>query len=144
MRDPQKTIGSLIDSQKVAFIGAVDEEGYPAVKCMLTPRAREGIRVIWFSTNTSSHHVTQYRANPKASVYVADRRFYRGVLLTGTMEISEEPEDKERLWQPGDTMYYPQGVTDPDYCVMKFTARAGRYYSNMQSQDFAIEQECIP
>jgi general stress protein 26 len=31
-----------------------------------------------------------------------------------------------------------QGVTDPDYCVLKFTARSGRYYSNFKSEDFDL------
>ena len=38
----------------------------------------------------------------------------------------------------GDAMYYPRGVTDPDYCVLKFTAERGRYYSNFKSEDFLI------
>lgn len=29
MRDPQKTIGNLIDKQKVAFIASVSEDGFP-------------------------------------------------------------------------------------------------------------------
>jgi general stress protein 26 len=37
------------------------------------------------------------------------------------------------------TIYYPQGVTDPDYCVLRFTAQSGRYYTNFSSQDFIIE-----
>lgn len=58
--------------------------------------------------------------------------------LLGTVEVSESPEDKEEIWWEGDTMYYPEGVTDPDYCVLKFTAIRGRYYSNFKSEDFEI------
>lgn len=32
------------------------------------------------------------------------------------------------IWRKGDTMFYKKGVTDPDYCVLKFTAEGGRYY----------------
>lgn len=35
-------------------------------------------------------------------------------------------------------MYYPQGVTDPDYCVLRFTATQGRFYSNFKSENFNI------
>lgn len=35
-------------------------------------------------------------------------------------------------------MYYPGGVTDPDYCVMRFTAVSGRFYSNFHSEDFEV------
>ena len=45
---------------------------------------------------------------------------------------------RERLWLEGDTLFYKEGVTDPDYCVLKFTAEKGRYYSNMKSEDFEI------
>ena len=58
--------------------------------------------------------------------------------LVGTMEVLETPEAKERIWREGDTMYYPEGVTDPDYCVLRFTAEKGRYYSNFSSQDFDV------
>ena len=67
-----------------------------------------------------------------------DRRFFRGVMLKGTMEVLEDSWAKELIWQDGDTTYYPLGVTDPDYCVLRFTADAGRYYQNFGSEDFAV------
>jgi general stress protein 26 len=138
MRDAEKTIGNIIDKQGVAYISSVDEEGYPNTKAMLPPRKREGIKEIYFSTNTSSIRVSQYLKNPKACVYFCDKRFYRGVMLKGTMEVLEDSESKEMIWQPGDTQYYPLGVTDPDYCVLKFTAYEGRYYCNFKSENFIV------
>ena len=138
MRDPEQTIGNLIDKQGVAFIGSVDESGFPNIKAMLPPRKREGIRQIYFTTNTSSMRVSQYRRDPKACVYFCDRRFFRGVMLRGTMEVLEDSDSKEMIWQEGDIMYYPLGVTDPDYCVLRFTAVDGRFYSNFKSEDFEI------
>ncbi len=138
MRDPEQTIGNLIDKQKTAFIASVDGNGFPNMKAMLKPRKRVGIKEIWFSTNTSSMRVEQYRHNPKASVYFCDRRFFRGAMLIGTMEVLDDAAIKEEIWERGDTMYYPQGVTDPDYCVLKFTAQSGRYYSNFNSESFNV------
>ena len=86
----------------------------------------------------SSQKVSCFKKNPKASVYFIDRRFFRGVSLIGTMEVLETAEAKERIWRKGDTMYYKEGVTDPDYCVLKFTAVGGRYYSNFKSEDFNL------
>lgn len=139
MRDAVKTIGNIADKAKVTFISYTDNEGYPITKAMLKPREREGIKTFWFSTNTSSNKVKFFRENPKASVYFADTRFFRGVSLIGTVEVLETEEAKQRVWRDGDTMYYHQGVTDPDYCVLKFTAFKGRYYSNFKSEDFEVE-----
>lgn len=138
MRDANGTIGNLIDKQTVAFVGALDNEGFPVIKAMLAPRKREGIKVFYFTTNTSSQHVGQYRENPNACIYFCDRRFYRGAMLKGVMEILEDSDAKEMIWQENDTMYYPKGVTDPDYCVMRFTASSGRYYSNFKSENFPV------
>lgn len=140
MRNPESTIGNLIDKQGVAFLSSVDAEGFPNLKAMLPPRKRNGIKVFCFTTNTSSMRVKQYRENPKASIYFCDRRFFRGVMLTGTMEVLEDPESKESIWREGDTVYYKLGVTDPDYCVLKFTAEKGRYYSDFHSEDFSIPE----
>lgn len=136
MRNPEETIGNLIDKQKVAFISSVDEDGFPNTKAMLPPRKRIGIQIFYFTTNTSSMRIAQYRSNPKACIYFYDQRFFRGVMLKGTMEVLEDSESKELIWQSGDTMYYAKGVTDPDYCVLRFTAQTGRYYANLSSQDF--------
>ncbi|MCM1192626.1 MAG: pyridoxamine 5'-phosphate oxidase family protein [Butyrivibrio sp.] len=138
LKNPEQTIGKMIDKAGTCFLSYVDGEGFPITKAMLKPREREGIRVLWFSTNTSSNKVKCFRDNSKASVYFVDRRFFRGISLVGTVEVLETPEAKERLWERGDTMYYKEGVTDPDYCVLKFTAEKGRYYSSFKSVDFEI------
>lgn len=138
MRDVEKTIGNLIDKQGVTFLSSVDGEGFPNTKAMLPPRKREGIRVFYFTTNTSSMRVEQFREDPKACIYFCDKRFFRGVMLKGTAEVLEDAASKEMIWRDGDTMYYEKGVTDPDYCVIRFTAVSGRYYSNFTSEDFPV------
>lgn len=138
MRDQIKTIGNLIDKQSTAFLSSVDADGFPNTKAMLAPRLREGLRVFYLTSNTSSMRAAQYRQNPKACLYFCDRRFFRGLMLLGTVEVLTDAAAKELIWREGDTMYYPQGVTDPDYCVLRFTAHQGRYYSNFKSEDFSI------
>ena len=139
MKDAEKIIGNILDKQNIVYISSVDEDGFPNTKAMLAPRKRDGIRVFYFHTNTHSMRVSQYRKNPKANLYFCDKRLFHGVMLVGTMEVLEDEIHKEMLWQEGDTMYYSLGVTDPDYCVIKFTARKGRFYSNFSSESFKIE-----
>ena len=137
-KDPVKTALSVVERSGKAIIGSVDEEGFPNLKAMLKPREQDGLRVFYFTTNTSSMRVRQYLNNPKASIYFYDARFFRGVMLKGTMEVLQDPASNERIWRDGDTMYYPLGVTDPDYCVLRFTAQTGRLYENFGSVDFPV------
>ena len=139
MRDASSTIGNLIDKAGVSIISSVDEDGFPNSKAMLPPRRREGIKHIFFTTNTSSMRVKQYTKNPKACVYFFDKRFYRGVMLRGTMKVLRDSASRQSIWKDGDEMYYSKGITDPDYCVLKFTAQNGRYYSDFKSENFDIK-----
>ena len=86
MRDAEKTIGNLIDKQSVAFISSIDEEGFPNTKAMLPPRIREGIKIFYFTTNTSSRRVAQYRKDPKACIYFCDKRFYISLNIKTTKQ----------------------------------------------------------
>jgi len=133
-----QTIENIISRQKTAYIASIDKNGYPHMKAMLAPRKRNGLQEFWFSTNTSSLRVAQYRKNPKASIYFCDQRFFRGVMFLGTMAVLEDAESKAMIWEEGDTLYYPEGITDPDYCVLKFTAQSGRWYSNLKTEDFEV------
>ena len=138
VKNPEQTLGKFIDRQSTAFIGSLDADGFPNIKAMLAPRQREGLRVFYFTTNTSSLRVRQYRHNPQACVYFCDRRFFRGVMFRGGMEVLEDMESKSAIWREGDTLYYPLGLLDPDYCVLRFTAESGRFYSKFRSEDFAL------
>ncbi len=139
MRDSEKTIGGIIDKADATIISSIDSDAFPNTKAMLPPRLRNGIHELYLTTNTSSMRVRQYTDNPKACVYFYDKRFFRGVMLKGTMEVLTDAKSRELIWREGDEMYYPGGVNDPDYCVLKFTAFEGRYYSNFTSETFGIE-----
>ncbi len=135
-----KQIIKFINKQKVSFICSLDDENYPIVRAMLKPRKRVGLKEFYFSTNTSSAKVQQYLDDPKASIYFCHKGLikYTGVLLKGKMEVLTDQATKNMLWRPGDKMFYKKGVTDPDYCVLKFTATSGRYYRDLETGNFAI------
>ena len=137
----QDKIERFIDKQKVAFICSVDDEGFPNTKAMLKPRKRIGLKEFYFSTNTSSMRVAQYHKNPKASIYFYHKGLikYIGVMLKGKMEVLTDQKTKDSIWRRGDTMFYKKGVTDPDYCVLKFTATSGRYYCDLKTENFSIK-----
>ena len=137
----KEKLEAFIRKQKVSFICSVDGNGFPNIKAMLRPRKQAGLREFWFSTNTSSMRVKQYLENPNASIYFYHKGLvkYTGVMLTGTMEVLTDQETKTMLWKKGDTMFYKGGVTDPDYCVLKFTAQTGRYYCDLHTESFAVE-----
>ncbi len=136
-----RKIEKFIAKQKVSFICSIDNEQYPNVKAMLKPSKRNGLKEFYFSTNTSSMRVKQYQDNPHASIYFYHKGLikYIGVMLRGKMEVLTDQETKNMIWKKGDIMFYKKGVTDPDYCVLKFTATSGRYYCDLKTENFDIK-----
>ena len=123
----KKEINSLVENAKIVYVSSVDENGYPNTKAMLSLQ-RDGLGIHYFSTNLSSKRATQFKLNPKACIYYCDESAYRGLMLTGTMEVCTDVFHKELLWREGFERYYSKGVTDDDYCVFKFKAEKVKYY----------------
>ena len=129
----------FIKGRKTAFLASVNKDGYPVVRAMLAPRKIEG-NTLYFTTNTSSKKIGQYTANDRACVYFYRRGLvrYRGVCLVGKMEICTDQPTKEAIWRRGDKLFYKQGVTDPDYCVLKFTAASAECYCDLKTETIAL------
>lgn len=136
-----KKLEKFITKQRVSFICSIDEEKYPNVKAMLKPRKIVGLKEFYFSTNTSSLRVSQYKSNSNACIYFYHKGLFKyvGVMLKGTMEVLTDQKTKNMIWEKGDTIYYKKGVTDSDYCVLKFTATSGRYYCDLKTENFDIK-----
>ena len=134
-------IRRLRENAQVAYVGSVSEAGFPQIKGMLVIE-HDSMKVHYFSTNTSSRRVAQFRANPKACVYYVDdtKDQYRGALFTGTMEVCTDRKTKEFLWREGDEMYYPKGIDDEDYCVYRFTAETVNYYYGLSNVTLSADE----
>jgi general stress protein 26 len=128
---------ALADRSQIIMLGTHGDDGTPNIKAMIKME-NEGLNRIWLSTNTSSRRVGQLARNPKASVYFVDFDQWMGLMLAGDVEVLHDPESKKRLWRGGFERYYPLGVTDPDYSVLRFTARWGNYYHGLANVTFEL------
>lgn len=140
MKEIIREVKKLREEAEFAYVASVDGEGYPQIKAMFAVHEKGDIREHYFSTNTSSMRVSQFKAQPKASVYLCDTKNFKGALFTGTMEILTDHDIKAALWQEGNEIYYPKGIDDEDYCVLKFTAEKVNYYHGLQNVTLSIEE----
>ena len=127
----------LIKKSKICLLGTNGEDGFPNIKAMLNLKQR-GLKYIWFSTNTSSKRVKQLKMDNRACVYYVDEKSFEGLMLVGTVDILQDLVSRKMLWTEGAEIYYPLGVKDPDYTVLRFTARWGNYYYKLKNITFNI------
>lgn len=137
-REAKQAIETLRRESDTAYLACVDANGYPQTRAMLVLE-HESLRTQFFSTNTSSGKVGFLQNNPKASMYYCRPGDFKGALFIGKVEICTDQPTKDFLWREGFERYYPKGVTDPDYCVLKFTADKGAYYGPGRCQ-FSMDE----
>lgn len=127
----------LVEKSAICMLGTNGDNGFPNIKAMMNFK-HEGLKKIWFSTNTSSRRVQQLKKDNRACVYYVDEKNFKGCMLIGTIEILQDIESRKMLWKEGAEVYYPLGVEDPDYSVLCFTAKSGNYYHRLKNLTFEI------
>ena len=124
---------------KTAFVGSVNKNMAPNIKAMLVAKS-DGLKTFYFASNNSAIRTEQYLHNNNACIYFSDGPIYKGLMLEGTMEILNDRDTKVLVWKDNyKSVYRKGGINDPDFCVLKFTARTGRYYHALKSETFNIE-----
>ncbi len=140
----------LMSAAKAAYLTTIDANGYPETRAMLNLRNTDkypGLAgffsrnkadlTTYFTTNTSSPKMKRIKENPKACVYYSKPDEWRGLMMAGSLEVVEDAKIKKALWQSGWTMYYPGGVEDPDYAVLRLSPKFLQGYH--QFQHYRIE-----
>jgi len=127
----------LIDRSEIGLLGTNGEDGCPNIKALIKME-NEGLKRVWFSTNTSSRRVSQLLRDPRACLYFLDSQKWMGLMLVGRMEVLQEKEVKARFWREGFERYCLLGITDPDYSILRFTSNRGNFYYALSSVTFNL------
>jgi pyridoxamine 5'-phosphate oxidase len=127
----------LIKNSKTCVVATLDENSYPNMRAMLNLE-HVGLKIVWLSTNLPSKKVKQIAQNEKGGVYFFNEASFQGLRLIGDFKIRQDQEAREKLWQPGFERYYPQGVNDPDYCVLELRVKNGNYYEGFEEAEFLV------
>ncbi len=150
--DALKLSIGLMEIAEASYVTTIDPEGFPQTRAMFNLRRKEqfpGLAalfknhqddfLVYLTTNTSSPKIAHIRKNPKVSIYYCKPVEFRGLMLSGQMEIVKERAEKENVWQKGWEMYYPGGVHDPDHTVLRLQPREANYYHQLDSFHFDLK-----
>lgn len=87
--------------------------------------------LLYLGTNTSSAKVGELERNPKGCVHSSGYPQLVGMMLAGDLEVAADTRLRKALWIEGWERYYPTGVDDPDYTVLRLLPRfvSGWYHS---------------
>jgi general stress protein 26 len=131
----------VITQASTVQFSTINSGGYPVTRTMFNLRNQKmfpgladvmkATREIYLTTNTSLAKVNDLLNEPKCSVYYFLPDEFRGVLLYGIAETVKDTKVKKAIWQKGWEMYYPLGVTDPEYTVIKLKPASIKGYRQL-------------
>ena len=113
----QRTVRQTKDSYGTLI--TIDPDGSP-VPSTISPTRSEGIRVITLCTGLGAPGPVLLGYNNRSAVCLNSPTYH--ISLTGTAEISTDPETCREMWYDGLANHF-SGPDDPDFCVIRFTTR---------------------
>jgi len=136
----------ILEVSPAVYLSTISGDGFPETRAMLNLRNKSiypnlaevfnehktGL-LVYFTTNTSSHKVEQLKANPKVCVYYSKPEEWRGLMLQGNLEIVHDLNIKKTLWQKDWMMYYPKGIDDVDYAILRFCPLLAKGYHQLKN-----------
>ena len=141
----------LMEESKAAILTTIDADGFPITRAMFNLRNKEQFPefseffksqqsqfTIYISTNTSSSKVAHLSKNPKMSVYYCDPEDFKGFMLGGSVEIVDDIKVKKKIWLDWWTRYYPEGLEDPDYTLLRMEPTNARFYYKLNQVNFEL------
>lgn len=141
----------LMEESKAAYLTTIDPDGFPITRAMFNLRNKEQFPefselfqnqqnkfTIFISTNTSSNKVAHLNKNPKMCVYFCDTEDFKGFMLGGSVEVVEDDKLKKKIWLDWWTRYYPEGVEDPDYTLLRLKPINARYYHKLNQEKIEL------
>jgi len=149
LEEAKKSGLKLMEESKAAILTTIDPDGFPITRAMFNLRNKEQFPefseffenqqnqfTIYISTNTSSSKVAHLSKNPKMCIYFCDTEDFKGFMLGGSVEIVDDIEIKKKIWLDWWTRYYPEGVEDPDYTLLRLEPKNAKYYYKLNHVNF--------
>ena len=129
----------LIRTFEYASFGVIDENGYPSVSAVSLQNP-ENISELFFTTTMDSNKVKRLQKNNKASINCYTSM--NNISLVGETELFSDQETKSKYWQDWVRLgsdVYSGGVSDPNYCFIKFTTKRVALWIDEEGAEFTLD-----
>ncbi|APC41360.1 pyridoxamine 5'-phosphate oxidase family protein [Clostridium estertheticum] len=147
-----KLSNDLMNKADVVYLSTVTSNNAPETRALLNLRnvnqypdlvnmfdENESSLVTYVTTNTSSSKMKSIMENPKICLYYCKADEQRGLMLTGEAEIVTDMEIKKVLWHDMWKIFFPGGVTDPDYTIIRLSAVTAKGYDKIQTYNLEFK-----
>ncbi|RWZ68697.1 pyridoxamine 5'-phosphate oxidase [Labedella populi] len=125
--DGTAKVAELLKDFRFAMLTTVDEMG-KLVAHPLTVQEREFDGDLWFVIGRNASAVTHIALNPSVGVSLSSNDSW--VSLSGTAELVDDHAKLEELWNGAIEAWFPEGPSDPNVTLLKFSADSAEYWDS--------------
>jgi general stress protein 26 len=105
------------------------DDGHLRCRPMST-QAAEFDGEIWFFTRDNSHKIDEINKDNRVCLGYAKPDDSTYVSVSGRAEMTKDRSKMEELWSPILTAWFPEGLDDPNICLMKVTVEQAEYWES--------------
>ena len=129
----------MIKTFTYASFGVIDENGCPSASAvsLINP---ENISELYFTTTMDSNKAKRLQKNNKVGINCCTNM--NTITLVGEAEIFSDQETKSKYWQNWVELgadVYPDGVSDPNYCFIRFTTKRVSLWIDEEGAEFRLD-----
>jgi general stress protein 26 len=120
-------VAELIKDINIAMLTTEAEDGMLHSRPMATQKS-DFDGTLWFFTGLSTGKVSEIDWNPEVNLSYAEPKDTRYVSLSGSAEILHDRAKIREFWSDIYKAWFPQGIDDPDLCLMKVEVSFAEYW----------------
>jgi general stress protein 26 len=94
----------------------------------MSTQAAEFDAEIWFFTRDNTHKMDEIKKDDRVCLGYSNPDNNTYVSVSGRAEMSKDRAKMEELWNPILKAWFPDGLDDPNICLMKVTAEQAEYW----------------
>jgi general stress protein 26 len=121
-------VGEMIKDVKMAMLTTEAEDGVLHSRPMATQEMDRFDGTLWFFTAASSGKVSELDWNPEVNLSYAQPSDTKYVSVSGTGEVVRDRAKMQELWNDIYKAWFPQGLNDPDLCLLKVEVSTAEYW----------------
>jgi len=127
-RDMEK-LKDVIDGMDTAMFTTVAADGRLASRPLRMQEIDED-GTMWFVTDRGSHKTDEIKASPFVNVSFAAPSDNTYVSISGRATVLFDKARLNDLWSPAMMVFYPDGLDDPDLCVLRVDMESAEYWDS--------------
>jgi general stress protein 26 len=127
-RDMEK-LKDVIDGMDTAMFTTVARDGCLASRPLRMQEIDEE-GAMWFVTDRGSHKIDEIHANPCVNVSFAAPSDNTYVSISGRATVLFDKARLNDLWSPAMMVFYPDGLDDPDLCLLRVEMQSAEYWDS--------------